>query len=176
MPSEAHRLIPGLAERDISFYSALQGEDDLGLIIRAHIHIEHELREFVLAAAPSPKSVKFPEMEFEATLRLALILGLSEECRSAVAAIGSLRNRFAHTLTSALNEQEANNLYAALSPTLKEHAQKTYLKLNADRPSHDRPDQFKQLPPRDRVIFCLILLRSVLVAERLMVDRKTAIG
>jgi predicted transposase YbfD/YdcC len=32
---------------------ALSSEDDLGKVIRAHIHIEHELHELIILAAPS---------------------------------------------------------------------------------------------------------------------------
>lgn len=79
MPTMVHGLIEGLAERDKAFYEALRGEDDLGMVVRAHIHIEHELRGLITAAAPKPDQVKFSEMDFDATIRLALILGLHPE-------------------------------------------------------------------------------------------------
>lgn len=41
MPTLAHSLITGLKVRDQTFFLALQGDDDLGMVVRAHIHIEH---------------------------------------------------------------------------------------------------------------------------------------
>jgi hypothetical protein len=38
-----------------AFYEALRVEDDLGMIVRAHIHIESKLREFIESAAPAPE-------------------------------------------------------------------------------------------------------------------------
>src|SRR5450755_668212 len=46
-----------------TFIDALNSEDDLGMVVRAHIHIEHELKEFVTSAAPRPDQVKFPDYD-----------------------------------------------------------------------------------------------------------------
>jgi hypothetical protein len=129
MPTPAHDLIPGLAERDQAFYAALQGDDDLGIVVRAHIHIEHELQNFITAVAPNPEEVKFSDMDFEATVRLALILGLHAEFKSALNGVGRLRNKLSHRLNMTLGNEEATNLYNSLGPQAKEVVHSSYEKL-----------------------------------------------
>ncbi|MDA9400906.1 MULTISPECIES: hypothetical protein [Bradyrhizobium] len=172
MPTIAHNLIDGLKERDASFFSALQGEDDLGIVIRAHIHIEHELQQFVLWAAPKAKHVKFSEMDFAGTLRLALTLGLHDEFATALRAIGGLRNRLAHRLDMRLGDQEVSDLYKALGPQAKHIVQATYAKVRSDSPTVAPPKNPKDLEPRDLATLCFIAVRGGVIVERLRVEGK----
>jgi len=80
-----------------SLSGALRNEDDLGKVVRAHIHIEHELQEFIFFAAPVPDQLKsFDSMEFTEKVQLALLLGLTPDLKAALNATGRLRNKFAH--------------------------------------------------------------------------------
>jgi hypothetical protein len=63
------------------------------MVVRAHNHIEHELREFVVSAAPRPDQVKFPEMNFDGTIRLALVLGPDANLKPASLNLYRDRNR-----------------------------------------------------------------------------------
>jgi hypothetical protein len=38
--------------------AALESEDDLGKVVRGHIHIEHELQQIIFFAAPNPDELK----------------------------------------------------------------------------------------------------------------------
>jgi hypothetical protein len=165
MPKAIHGLIDGLAERDRDFYLALQGEDDLGMVVRAHIHIEHEVREFILAAAPKPKHVDFSTMTYASAVRLALVLGLDDSFQPALTKLGSLRNKFSHRLNMKLGDEEATGLYAALSETAKLAAEHSYSKLRADSSDGERPEHFGALPSRDRVILCVVSLRGGILVE-----------
>lgn len=171
MANRAHGLIDGIEDRDRAFFGALQGEDDLGMVIRAHIHIEHELQQFILAVAPRPALVKFTDIDFEAATRLALILGLNQEFQSALKAVGTLRNNFSHKLEMQLGNQEANNLYSALGQTTKELMQKSYATLARKQNEKPQP-RLNDLSPRDRVTLAFISIRGSLVAERLIAERK----
>jgi hypothetical protein len=72
-------------DRNDAFFNALVNQhDDLGLVVRAHLHIEHELREFIISAAPSPKHVDFTKMDFAGAVRLALVLGLDPTLQQAL--------------------------------------------------------------------------------------------
>jgi hypothetical protein len=53
-------------KRRVEVLSAvLMKGDDLGNVVRTHIHIEHELHDFIFFAAPSPAHLKyFDKMEF----------------------------------------------------------------------------------------------------------------
>jgi hypothetical protein len=61
------------------FYKALTTEDDLGMVIRAHLHIEHELWELVRLAAVHPSAMEGVKVGFETIVRVATALGLAED-------------------------------------------------------------------------------------------------
>jgi hypothetical protein len=119
------RLINDRHEKKLQLLAtALSGEDDLGKVVRAHIHIEHELQELIIFAAPSPAQLKkFENMEFSEKLHLALVLGLKAELKPALTAIGTLRNRFAHKLDMKIGEEIANNLIATFAPPARQRLQ-----------------------------------------------------
>src|SRR6266536_2183612 len=62
--------------------AVLREEDDLGKIVRAHIHIEHELQELIFFAAPNPAHLK-SKMDFSEKVQLALVLGMNPELKPA---------------------------------------------------------------------------------------------
>ncbi|HEX9271286.1 MAG TPA: hypothetical protein VGA01_03620, partial [Candidatus Binatia bacterium] len=95
--------------------------DDLGKIVRAHIHIEHELQELIFIAAPNPTHLKpFERMEFSEKVQLALVLGLNAELKAALNATGNLRNKFSHRLDMKIGEEEVSNLIATLPSPAKQ--------------------------------------------------------
>jgi hypothetical protein len=99
-------------------------EDELGTVIRAHIHIEHELHDFIYFAAPSPAHLKITDdLEFSEKVSLALLLGLNADLRPALNAAGKLRNKFAHRLDMKLGEEEVKNLVSTLTPAAKQRFQ-----------------------------------------------------
>jgi hypothetical protein len=167
MPSITDDLIDGAKERDQAFYLALQGDDDLGLVVRAHIHIEHELREFVKAAAISPDQVRFSQTDYEGTVRLALILGLSTEFKAPLTALGGLRNKFSHRLDMKIGDQEANGIYDSLGPAGKSVVQHSYASVRRDAADGRHPANFKDLPPKDRLMVSLVSLRGGIRIELL---------
>lgn len=104
--------------------AVLRAEDDLGKIVRAHIHIEHELQELIFFAAPKPAHLKaFDKMEFSEKVQLALVLGLNAELKPALNAMGNLRNKFSHRLDMKIGEQEVTNLIATFTSSAKEQFQ-----------------------------------------------------
>jgi hypothetical protein len=107
-----------------SLSTALRNEDDLGKVVRAHIHIEHELQDFIFFGSPVPDQLKsFDTMEFTDKVQLALLLGLTPDLKAALNATGRLRNKFAHKLDMKIGEDEAKNLIATLTPSAKQHFQ-----------------------------------------------------
>ena len=104
--------------------AALRNDDDLGKVVRAHIHIEHELQDVIFFAAPKPNQLKsFDKMEFSDKVHLALVLGLNADLKPALTATGTLRNKFAHRLDTRIGEEEAKNLVATLAPSAKQRFQ-----------------------------------------------------
>jgi hypothetical protein len=107
-----------------SLSAALRNDDDLGKVVRAQIHIEHELQDFIFFASPVPDQLKsFDTMEFTDKVQLALLLGLTPDLKSALNATGRLRNKFAHKLDMKIGEDEAKNLIATLTPSAKQRFQ-----------------------------------------------------
>jgi hypothetical protein len=99
-------------------------EDELGVVIRAHIHIEHELHDIIHFAAPSPSHLKsMDRLEFSEKVSLALVLGLNVALKPALSAAGGLRNKFAHSLDMKLKEDDVKNLISTLTPSAKQKFQ-----------------------------------------------------
>jgi hypothetical protein len=124
-PSDVEKLLDERQRRRLeSLSAALSNEDDLGKVVRAQIHIEHELQDFIFFAAPVPDQLKsFDSMEFTDKVQLALLLGLTPDLKAALNATGRLRNKFAHKLDMKIGEDEAKNLIATLTPSAKQRFQ-----------------------------------------------------
>jgi hypothetical protein len=156
-----------------AFFDALYGQDELGIVVRAHICIEAKLLELLEVLVTNSRHLERMNLEFEQRVHLAVALGLSEEHAPALLSLGKLRNDFAHQLDTQLSEQHANNLYEALSPSDKTTLQLIYKRMK----SHMRtpsPPPFKQLEPRQRFILISLALRAKL--EVAIKQTREAIG
>lgn len=153
--STAARL--GLEDKQGRFHAALLGEDELGIVIRAHIHIEHEVIAYINARLSPPGAIDALNLNYARQVKLALGLGLSAEFKFALRSLGTPRNKFAHRLDAKLDEQEASNLERALGPAIaisRQAYQTTQSALQAD----EKAMPLSTLEPRDRVILCLVTL------------------
>jgi hypothetical protein len=148
---------------------ALLSEDELGMVVRAHIHLENQLQEFILVAAANPHEVKFSEIDFAGTVRLALALGLDPKLKAALNAAGSLRNKFSHRLEMKLGEEEARNLFTTLTPNDANAVQNVYMQLrkNTEESSgEEKVRRLRQASARERVQVFFISIFSRLISER----------
>lgn len=148
---------------EAAFVSALFGEDELGVVIRAHIHIEAKLLEFLELVVVDRKYLERMDLDFAQRVNLAVALGLKSEHVRALSALGTLRNTFAHRLDAQLSEDRVNNLYAVLSVGDKEVLQLAYERTNAQMAQSDAPP-FKNLTPKERFIIISVALRAMLMA------------
>lgn len=160
MNINTEKLLAVDARRD-KLYVALDGEDDLGIVLRSHIYLEHEIKEFILASASNPKQIKFSDFDYDKVVALALALGLDPSLKAPLLAIGNLRNRFAHNLDMALTRQEANNIYNTLSAAMKADIQQGYAKARKSAEwEHLRlPKSMKDAPPRRLFGGCMVELQ-----------------
>jgi hypothetical protein len=159
--------VKGVEDRSEAFFQMLEGEDDLGMVIRAHIHIEHELREYILAAAPRPEELKFSDYDYATTLRLALMLGLDPSLKPGLAALGTLRNKFAHRLEMKLTIQEAKQIYSALSQEYKADARKAYATTRTKPAYSALPKDMLKTKPKDLIALCVLMLRGGVLLEHI---------
>lgn len=158
----AERL--GVAEKQARLIVALTGTDALGVVIRAHIHVEHEVIAFIKARLPVPGALSLRDLDYDRRVKLALALGLPDEFSKALSFLGKLRNTFAHDIDATIGEQEANNFAQAMGPakvTTADAYQATHAKLGGA----DKPTPFSKLQAMDRVILlCQTLWAGVAVA------------
>jgi hypothetical protein len=75
-------------------------EDPLPVVIRAHLHIERDLINFITATGHPQKQIP---SKYAHRVQLALRLGLPTEFTKRLVFLGKLRNRFAVTPRPALS-------------------------------------------------------------------------
>ena len=147
---------------EAAFVRALFGEDELGVVVRAHIHIEAKLLELLELLVGDPKYLERMDLDFGQRVNLAVALGLKSEHAPAPSALGTLRNAFAHRLDAQLSEDRVNNLYETLSAGDKEIVQLAYDRTNIQMGKPDAPS-FKKLSPKERFILISVALRAMLM-------------
>lgn len=152
--------VEGFTGRQGAFFEMLEREDDLGLVIRAHIFIEHELREFILAAAPKPQELKFLDHAYSRTLQIALALGLDPDLKAGLLALGAIRNKFAHQLNTKLTSEESRGLYSKFPPKIKTDMRQAYAATILKWPNTGRPKDMLKTTPKDLIAMCMLMLHT----------------
>ena len=147
---------------EAAFVDALFGEDELGVVVRAHIHIEAKLLELLELLVADTKYLERMDLGFAQRVNLAIALGLKSEHASGLSALGTLRNAFAHRLDVQLSEDRVNNLYAALSSSDKEVVRLAYNRTNDQMGRSDAPP-FDKLSVKERFILISVALRAMLI-------------
>ncbi|MDO6842154.1 hypothetical protein Q4602_22000 [Paraglaciecola chathamensis] len=98
---------------------SFEGEDELGVVIRAHIVIEQYLNTLLESLVADPKYLKAMNLDYSQTVQMALTLGLDPRFAPALSSLGKIRNEFAHSLVPNISKQAVNNLYSALDENTK---------------------------------------------------------
>jgi hypothetical protein len=144
---------------DTLFFEDLAREDDLGLVVKAHLHIEHQIAEFVQTFMQCPEKCDWTRVGFAAKLEIALGLGLPHHLRKPLEAVGKLRNSFAHDLNYSQAQVDAVALYNGLPARLHSGVKETYRRL---RGVELKPSK---LSNRDLLVIMLLNLRQAIQAE-----------
>ena len=104
---------PDLSESDIRAGESLlrdlwkKRDDDLGLILRAHLYLEAVLTELIQERLNEPDSLDLERLNFATKVDLAIALAVIHHSEKApLAFLNKLRNRFAHHLDARLTEQD----------------------------------------------------------------------
>lgn len=153
-------------ERDGDFYAAIIAQDELGMIARAHIHIEHELQLFLGESLSRPDEIDGSSVTYNVRVRVALAVGLRPQLKKPLMALGTLRNKFAHELGMKLSIEDANNFYATFDAVGKRVIQDAYASMVQ---KYGRPDDLAALSAKDRMSLYVVSLRSAVISERLRV-------
>jgi hypothetical protein len=115
-----------------SFLDLVDGEDELGVVIRSHIHVEQYPNKLIVKLNVSAKYLDKMELTYFQTVQLAIGLGLDPRFESALYKLGKLRNDFAHNIRGNLMEDDAKSLYQCLSSSEK-NTLKNLVKKNSQR-------------------------------------------
>jgi len=148
---------------DKEFQAALEGDDQLGMVIRAHIHIEAGLNDVLDVLLVSPKHVEKMNLDFSQKVMLATALGLRPRYQSPLLALGTLRNAFAHQLGTTLTKSRVDALYKSFASEDKEIIQISHRKTRSQL-DDTQVAEWNRLEPKDRFILMAVTLRALLQA------------
>jgi hypothetical protein len=153
--------IMGPIEED--FIKTLFGEDELGVVIRAHIYLEARLLELLGLLVRDENHLKKLNLEYSQYVDLAVALGLDQEHAKGLRAFGTLRNEFAHKLDSTLSDTRINSLYQSLSSVDKEIVQAAHVRTESQLGGFGgTAANFKDLEPKKKFILIAVALHGML--------------
>ena len=149
----------------------LRGEDPLGVVVRAQIHIENQLNLVLEKLLANPKALKPLNLDFFSTARIAGAAGLDENWVRVLNTFGNLRNEFAHNLSAKITENRANNLYGAFNAGGKQAIQNAYDRTRKKMPKKPQK-RFKTLPPEERFIIMAVTIHAALIAIERQLEQR----
>jgi len=150
---------------DKKFHKILRGEDDLGVVIRTHIHIEQQLNELLGLLCCNFNSLeKKARLGYFKKVCLAEALGLMPELSEILKVLGNLRNDFAHKPDMEIDNSNSSRLYDAFSSDGKKILQNVYNVIRKNS-KNKVSKSFKKLPPNDKFILLAVTIQSRLRAE-----------
>ena len=144
---------------DSKFFQDLQREDDVGLVLLGHIHIEHQLIELISAVLPFPERCDWQKINYATKVTFAHSCGLPERLKEPLTKIGRLRNDFAHKLDAAISTESIMALYNGLPELDRETLKASYHAMGAG----NFPGPSK-LPARDLLTLILLGVRQAIKA------------
>jgi hypothetical protein len=147
------------------FLNDLQREDEVGMILRAHIHIEHAIIEILEAQTPNGDLIAKANLRYEQRITIAAAFGaIRRDLLGPLKKIGELRNKFAHRLGYKIGSQDVGSFVNAFSKMDREIMAAVYAKTQRNS-AETRPDSFTDLEAIDKFILAVVILRQALVAE-----------
>ena len=150
-----------LPQIDEKFYQALAGEDDLGVVIRAQIHVESSVIEFINQKISDLKSLR--RLRFGQRVELACELGLNSELKSPLKKLGDLRNDFAHKIYANLSKDKVESFYNVFDEKTKGFFQTAYEATGSEM-LKEIPN-FSGLCPKDKFVIMATILKARVVVE-----------
>ena len=144
-----------MTDTEQQFITDLQREDDVGLVLRGHLHIEHQLIELISVLLPYAERCDWGKVSYRAKVELAHGYGLPADLKDLLERIGSIRNDFAHTLTASLSKQSALDLYNSLSARLRDGLKGSYQAMGIGQLTSP-----SSLEPRDLITLILLNARQ----------------
>lgn len=141
---------------DDVFYLALYAEDELGVVIRAQIHIESSVNDFIEKKISNLKTIR--QLRFSQRVELACELGLGADIKQPLKKLGDLRNDFAHKLDTKLSTQKVESFYHSFDTEAQKFFQKAYEESGSVMLL--QTPQFVNLSPKDKFAIMAVALKA----------------
>lgn len=136
---EFHVHLAMKIESDVTeFMKDTNEEDELQIILRAHLYIEHEIEKMLRHHLFDPSVILDGrnKLNFNTKLKLLVALGLiPKNKKSSYDQLGALRNKYAHTLKYKMTEKDLNSLVDSMDSEIK--GEIFYREWNEDKPMAD---------------------------------------
>ncbi|WP_180228155.1 hypothetical protein [Bacillus toyonensis] len=128
----------------LEFMEATNDEDELQIILRGQLYIEHEIEKLLRLRLVEPEIYFRNNPMFNSKLNLVVALGLLPRNKmSAYDKFNKLRNKFAHELKYKVTEEKMNGLVSTMDAELK--AEVFEQEWNEDIPMSDEERQLLKL-------------------------------
>ncbi|MCG6232253.1 hypothetical protein [Vibrio furnissii] len=147
---------------DADFHSALDNEDELGSVIRVHLHIEYYVNELLKLLAVEPQSILSMKLDYSSKLDLLVALGVDEQTKPMLFQLGRLRNKFAHDLGYQLNNDNVGALYDKLPSAQKQLLHTCYKKVSC-KSDGVNDKSYAALLPKSKFTLIAIVIRRHLI-------------
>jgi hypothetical protein len=144
---------------DEEFHETLHLEDELGSVIRAHLHIENMLDQLLAKQFPVVERLEELDLTYKDKIVLSLAMGFNEEFKPVLMGVGEIRNKFAHKPDFEITKQDTNNLYKAFPTEEKELIHKTIKSVNEATGNNLL---FNSMNPREKFIIMVVVLRQII--------------
>ena len=148
---------------DDTFFQALLGEDPLGAVVRAHIHVEARVNLVLAALTPHPRHL--PNLRYEQRARMAVALGLHEEILQPLKVLGDIRNEFAHSLDVTLTDAMVERLWQSFSKNDQETILEAFSITHDQLGQHGMPEYAKSDARHRFVTMAVAIDKYLIVAE-----------
>lgn len=102
------------------FNEDTKGEDELQVILRGHLYIEHEIEKLLRLELAEPDCILTPRFMFTSKVNLAVALGLLPKNRKKMyEKLNSIRNNYAHQLDFKIKEKHLNDIVSCMDEEVK---------------------------------------------------------
>lgn len=132
-------------DKDVQeFLDATFGGDELQVILRGHLYIEHELEKLLKIYMVEPQLVLTERFMFMNKINLAIALGaLSLDKKTPYKRLNELRNNYVHQLKFKVSETDLNRLVDSFDRDLRDEA--SVKKWNEGLPEEYRGSKISKL-------------------------------
>ena len=144
-----------MQDPDKQFADDLRREDDVGLVLRGHLHVEHQLMELASMFLPFADRCDWGRFSFRSKVELAYACGMPGDLKDLLERLGTLRNDFAHKLGASLSQRATLDLYNSLSKRLGDGLRGSYQAMGKGALSSP-----SSLEPRDLLILIFLTARQ----------------